>query len=255
MTGNGSFLPVSLTTHLPVSLALLCLPPLHFSPFNSRVLLGSLSKQRPNSSALKISSNLYFDNMVGRWVSLQGAVICSVHIFFSPDTVLNLILFRVFHLSTHPFNALKLAMSSFFTKPFTFSWRNNPLTGMLLDRADINYLKTTLSNCSYFPALTFFLFRLIIRDENAAIIFSLFPGKSHVETMFLGTPYFPATNDLGFIFSISLKALNLFSVEVIFFCCFLMLWKMTSAFFLHYFKYETLHTSNKPQNIWIFQTF
>ena len=193
--------------------------------------------------------------MVGRWVSPQGVVICSVHDFFSPDTVLNLTLFRIFHLSPLPFNALKLAMSSFFTKPFIFSWRTNPLTGMLLDLADINYLKTTLSNSSYFPALTFFLFRLIVRDKNTAIIFSLFAGKSHVEIVFLGTPYFPATNDLGFMFSISFNALNLSSVEVIFFCCFLLLWKMTSEFFLHCFKYETLHTSDKPQNIWIFQTF
>ena len=94
---------------------------------------------------------------------------------------------------------------------------------MLLDLADINYLKTTLSNSSYFPALTFFLFRLIVRDKNTAIIFSLFAGKSHVEIVFLGTPYFPATNDLGFMFSISFNALNLSSVEVIFFCCFLLL--------------------------------
>ena len=90
MTSNGNFLPVALTTHILVSLTL-CLQPLHFSSFNSRVLFGSVWKKRPNSSVLKISSNLYLDNMVGRGVSFQGAVISGVHHFSSPDTLCGLI--------------------------------------------------------------------------------------------------------------------------------------------------------------------
>ena len=80
---------------------------------------------------------------------------------------------------------------------------------MSLDLADINHLKIALSNSSHFPALTFFLFKLIIPDENAAIIFSLFAGKSHVEIVFLDKLYFSATNDLGCLFPISVNTLNL----------------------------------------------
>ena len=97
ITSNGSFLFVALPAHIPVSLTLLCWP-LHFFSFISRVLFCSDWKKRTNSSELQISSNLFIDNTVDRWVSFQRAVVISgVHDFSSSDTVLNLILLHVFH--------------------------------------------------------------------------------------------------------------------------------------------------------------
>ena len=56
---------------------------------------------------------------------------------------------------------------------------------MSLDLADINHLKIALSNSSYFPALTFFLFKLIIPDENAAIISPYLQVKAMWKLCFL----------------------------------------------------------------------
>ena len=71
---------------------------------------------------------------------------------------------------------------------------------MLLDLADIN--------ASYFSALTFFLFKVIVPDENASVILSLFSGKIHAEIVSWYTAFL-ATDDLGCPFSISFNALNL----------------------------------------------
>ena len=135
ITSNSSFSPVALAVLIRVGLTLLCLPPMYFSPFRSRVLLGSAWKKRPNSSMLKMSCKVYLDSIVGKWVCSQCAVISGVHNFASPDTILNSTLFCAFHLSTHP--------------NFSFSWSTNPLTGKLFDLADINYLKIALCKDSF----------------------------------------------------------------------------------------------------------
>ena len=93
------------------------------------------------------------------------------------------------------------------------------VTRMLLNLANINHLNTALSNSSYFPALTLILSKLIVPDENAVITFFLFASKSHVEIVFLGTPYTSANNDIDCPFSISFNALNLSSMVVLYFYC------------------------------------
>ena len=72
MRSNSSFSPVALVVHIQVSLTLLGLPSIPVSPFNSRVLLGSAWKKRLNSSAVKISSNLYLDNSGWQMTFLAG---------------------------------------------------------------------------------------------------------------------------------------------------------------------------------------
>ena len=104
---------------------------------------------------------------------------------------------------------------------------------MLLDLVDVNYLKTALSNSSYFLALTFFLFKLAVPVKNVAIIFSLFAGKSYVEIVFLGTPHLSTTNDSGCLFSATFNALDLSSMEVL-------LFYVTSASFLRCYKYKNI---------------
>lgn len=59
MRSSGNFSPAALAALIPVNLTLLCLLPVHFSPFNSRVLFGSAWRKILNSSALKISLTLY----------------------------------------------------------------------------------------------------------------------------------------------------------------------------------------------------
>ena len=216
MTRNSSFSPVALAVLIPVSLTFLCLLPVHFSPFRSGVLFGSAWKEKPNSSALKMSRKLHLDSIVGKWVCSQYAVISGVDDFVSPDIVLNVTLFRAFHLSTHPFDALKSAIPNILAKSVAFSWSTNPLTGKLFDLNDIYYLKIALSKDSYFPAFIFFLFKLIFPDENTVIIFSLLAGKGYVEIVLLGTPYFWATNNLSWPLSISSNTFNLSSMEVFF---------------------------------------
>ena len=130
-TRNSSFSPVALAALISVSLTFLCLPPVHFSPFRSRVLFGSAWEKRPNSSALKLSCKLYLDSFVGKWVCSQCAIISGVHDFDSPDTILNVTLFRAFYLSIHPFDDLKSAISNIFAKSVAFSRSTNPLTGKL----------------------------------------------------------------------------------------------------------------------------
>ena len=76
-----------------------------------------------------------------------------------------------------------------------FLCRTSPLTVMIFDIADINHLEIALSQSSCFLALIFFLLKLIVPEENAAIILSLFAGKSHMKIELLGSPYFWATND------------------------------------------------------------
>ena len=46
---------------------------------------------------------------------------------------------------------------------------------------------------------------------------SLFAGKSHVEVVLLDVLHFKATNDSEWLLSICCNALNLFSVEALFF--------------------------------------
>ena len=121
------------------------------------------------------------------------------------------------------------------------------------DLADINHLKTTSSEDSYFLAFIFFLFKLIFADENTAIIFFLLAGKSHVEIVLLGTPYFCTIYGLSWPLFISCNALNFSSMEVRFFCCDLdmFLWLLQRC--------KKLHTSGKnfkPSNFaFIFKFF
>ena len=103
---------VTVIFYLSVSLTF---SPLRFSRFNSWVLFGSAWKKKSNSWALKISS------MAVRWVFFQGPVISGVYDFFSHDTVLNLTLFRAFHLSADSLDALKLPMSSLFLRNHSLS--------------------------------------------------------------------------------------------------------------------------------------
>ena len=170
MTGSASFSPTALAALFPVSLTLLCLPPVYFSPFNSRILFGSTQKKRPNSSELNISCNFYLDSIVGRSISFQCAVIFSVHDFTSPYTVLNVTLFCAFHLSTHPFDALKSSMPSFLLN-YLLSPEEPVQSQVCFDLADTNHLKTALPKSLCFLALTFFLFKLIVPEENVAIVF------------------------------------------------------------------------------------
>ena len=97
MASSGNFTPAVFAALSPVCLTLLCLSPMYFSRFSSRVLFGSAWK-RLNSSALKISCNLYLDSIVSRCVFFECAIISGVHNFTSPDTVLNVTLFCAFHL-------------------------------------------------------------------------------------------------------------------------------------------------------------
>ena len=113
VTTCGSFPSAALVTFISVNLTLLCLPPVHISPFNSRVLFGSFSKKKTNSSGLKIFYILYLDSIVGRYVSFQYAVISGLHDFFLLETVLNETLFYAFYLSTYPFDALKSSKCSY----------------------------------------------------------------------------------------------------------------------------------------------
>ena len=114
MTSSSSFLLSALAALIPYILTLLCLSLVHFSLFYSRVLFESSWKKKPNSSTLKITWSLYHYSIVHRCVSLQWTIISGVHNFASPDFVLNVTLSCAFHLSTHPFNALKSPISSFF---------------------------------------------------------------------------------------------------------------------------------------------
>ena len=63
------------------------------------------------------------------------------------------------------------------------------------------------------------LFQIWLPDENAFSMLFLFVGKSHVKTVFLGTLYFSAPDDLDFSDFISCSALNSSSIEVRFFVC------------------------------------
>ena len=87
MTSTTSFLHRVHVALISVSLTLLCLSPVHISPFNSRVLFESAWKKKLNSSALKISYNLYPDNIVGTSVFFQYAVIYGLHDFASLDSL------------------------------------------------------------------------------------------------------------------------------------------------------------------------
>ena len=88
-TNTGSFSPVPLATAIPVSLALVFFPPKHFSPLRWYVLSGRHWWKRPKSSALKISSNLLFERIVGKVVSLQDLVISFVTDLDSPTMIFN----------------------------------------------------------------------------------------------------------------------------------------------------------------------
>ena len=87
MTSTTSFLHRVHVALISVSLTLLCLSPVHISPFNSRVLFESAWKKKLNSSALKISYNLYPDSIVGTSVFFQYAVIYGLHDFASLDSL------------------------------------------------------------------------------------------------------------------------------------------------------------------------
>ena len=88
---------------------------------------------------------------------------------------------------------------------------NNKYRLLVVFFATIIHLKTALFKSSCYPALTFFLFKLIVPEESSSIIHFLFAEKSRVKIVFLGTSY------LGCLLSISCNTLTLSSMKALYF--------------------------------------
>ena len=89
MTKIGSLSsPKVLPAAWPVKCTLLCFLPQHFWLLKCMVLLGKLWWNKSNSSASKISSNVYRERIVDKVVLVQAAVISLVTHFDSTATVL-----------------------------------------------------------------------------------------------------------------------------------------------------------------------
>ena len=73
-----------------------------------------------------------------------------------------------------------------------FSLRIVPLIRKLFIRILLTQSNSIFSKFSFCSILTFFLFVLTSPDWKLVLIFSFFPDSSHVDTVFLGTPYFSA---------------------------------------------------------------
>ena len=132
-TNIGNFSPAAIIVVISVNRTLLCLTPLHFSPFMCKVLLGSSTQKRPNSSALHMSFSLYLDRIIGRYVSFHAFVISGVADRDSPNTSLNEILYQVFQACNQPPDAWNFSIFNYFAKPRAFSCKIVSLIGMFSD--------------------------------------------------------------------------------------------------------------------------
>ena len=132
-TNIGNFSPAAIVAVISVNRTLLCLPPLHFSPFMCKVFLGSSRQKRPNSSALYMSFSLYLDRIIGRYASFHAFVISGVADRDSPNTSLNEISYQVFQACNHPPDAWNFSIFNCFAKPRAFSFKIVSLIGMFSD--------------------------------------------------------------------------------------------------------------------------
>ena len=146
---------------------------------------------RQNYSAFEISFSSYFDKMVGKYVSLQLAVISGVTAFSCPDTALKVTLCLCFHLSSHPSGAQKSVNSRFFANLRAFSLIIIPLTGMLFERALLKQVKTASSRSLFSLFFNFLRLEFTWPGSYASKIFLLFAIL--VEMLFFFTPYSSAT--------------------------------------------------------------
>ena len=84
----GILSPKAFDAAIPVNHTLLCFPSKQYLPRKCKDFDGSTLRNRPNSSAWKMSFSRYLANIVGNVISSQGAVISLATFYDSPRTSL-----------------------------------------------------------------------------------------------------------------------------------------------------------------------
>ena len=143
--GNFS-LPLIFAPTRRVILCLLFFPPVHRSPLKLMVLFGSKRQKSPVSSRLNTSSAENCPSKGWRTCCCHSRRDCESTAPASPCTVLNVMLWRFFKLSSQPLLAMKFGMCISSASFKAFSFIRSPQTGRFCPLACFSHMSTSSSS-------------------------------------------------------------------------------------------------------------